>query len=194
MLLQCHVSELARDKILFSVWCRAWNKLQDIYRPSNSSNLFPPPEDPIVKFHVEQMVSRLIHIQRVDQDSEGTDQPTRSELCHQESPPVALVLSASEISKALDALYPKPAQLPTPFDSFLNSSATTFAAQYAQANKTSRDGFRERHSLSALAPSQTHHYSTADLQNSFRTSKIRASLNFEKLRRDLSTYNNESSS
>jgi hypothetical protein len=162
--------------------------VQDIYPLSDSLNLFSRSEDQHVKFRLEQMISRLIDIQRVERDSdqpEVTDRPARPQSSPHGNPPLALVLSSSEISKVLDALYPKPAQLSTPFDQFLNSSATAFAAQYSQTNKTSRDAFRERHSLSALDPSLMQNYPTAGLQNAFRTSRTGASGKFERLRKDL---------
>jgi hypothetical protein len=197
MLLQSHVSENARDKILFSVWCRAWNKVQDIYLPSDSSRTFPRSVDPHVRFHVEQMVSRLIDIQRLEQDSDSAVlaelRATKSQSNPLEIPPVVLVLSASEITRALETLYPKPAQPSTPFDPFLSSSATAFAAQYSQTNKTLRDAFRERRALSVLDPSLMEDYSTAGLHNTSRTSRTGASGHFEQLRKDMYMCNDSTS-
>ena len=189
MLLQSHVSEDARDKILFPVWCRAWTKVQDIYLPPGASSAFPRSIDSHVSLHVEQMVSKLIDIQRLEQSSEsvGLAEPPSTE--HRSSslndPSVVIVLSASEISRVLETLYPVPVQPSTPFDPFLNSSATAFAAQYSQTNKTSRDAFREKHPLSALDIGLMKDYSTASLHNISRTSRSGASAHFEQLRKEL---------
>src|SRR2546423_11963371 len=119
MLLQCQVNEMARDKILYSVWCHAWNKVEDIY-PRPSSIAFPRSIDEQVKFRLEQMVSRLIDIQRLEQDSNSAELPdqsaTRSRLGPLTDTSVVLVLSASEITRVLEALYPVPTQPSTPFD------------------------------------------------------------------------------
>jgi hypothetical protein len=188
MLLQSHVSENARGRILFPVWCRAWEKIQDIYPRPDQPHAFLRPIDERVKLHVERMVSKLDGIQRLEQDSassESKDHPTTkppSSLLN--GPPMVLVLSASEITRVLEVLYPIPAQPPTPFDPFLNSSATAFAAQYSHT-KPSRDTFRGRHSLSVLDLGLMNDYSTARLHHTSRTSRAGASGNFEQLRKEL---------
>src|SRR3954465_13993643 len=114
MLLQSHVSENARERILFPVWGRAWEKMQDIYPPPDPPNAFLRPIDEHVKFHVEQMVSRLIDIQHLKQDSgsaELKDNPaTKSQPSPPNGPPMVLVLSVSEITRVLETLYPIPTQ------------------------------------------------------------------------------------
>jgi hypothetical protein len=197
MLLQSHVSESARAKILFSVWSRAWNKVQDIYVPSNSASASPRTVDRQVTLHVERMVSRLIDIRRVEQDSDlagsAEESAMKSQSTPLEGPPVAIIVSTSEITRALETLYPKPAQHSTPFDPFLNSSATAFAAQYSQTNKSSRDAFRERHPLSVLDPGFMRDYSRASVHNITRTSRTGASGHFEQLRKDLYMCNDSTS-
>ena len=189
MLLQSHVSEIARDKILYPVWCRAWTKVQDIYLPPDSSSAFPGRIDEHVKFHVEQMVSRLIDIQRLEQDSNwaGLAEQAASKFRSNplNGPSVVLVLSASEITKVLETLYPVPTQLSTPFDPFLNSSATAFAAQYSQTNRPSRDAFHERRPFSVLDLGHMNDHSAVGLHNIPRTSRAGASGHFEQLRKDL---------
>src|SRR5436305_6692274 len=114
MLLQSHVSENARDRILFPVWCRAWEKIQDIYPRPDRPHAFVRPIDEHVKFQVEQMVSRLIDIQRLEQDSgsaKSKDHPaTKSPSSPLNGPSMVLVLSASEITRVFEALYPLPTQ------------------------------------------------------------------------------------
>src|SRR3984957_6712370 len=196
MLLQSHVSENAREKILFPVWCRAWEKIRDIYPPPDLSYAFPRPIDEHVKFHVEQMVSKLIDIQRLEQDSgsaKSKDHPaTKSRSSPLNGPSTVLVLSASEITRVLETLYPIPTQPSTPFDPFLNSSAAAFAAQYSHT-KTSRDAFRERHSLSVLDMGLMEDYSTARPHNISRTLRAGASGNFEQLRKELYMCNDSNS-
>jgi hypothetical protein len=196
MLLQSHVSENAREKILFPVWCRAWEKIRDIYPPPDLSHAFPRPIDKRVKLHVEQMVSRLIDIQRLEQGSgsaESKDHPaTKSRSSPLNGPSMVLVLSASEITKVLETLYPIPTQPSTPFDPFLSSSAAAFDAQYSHT-KTSRDAFRGRHSLSVLDMSLTKDYSTARPHNISRTLRAGASGNFEQLRKELYMCNDSNS-
>ena len=186
MLLQSHVSENARERILFPVWCRAWEKIQDIYPRPDRPHAFLRPIDEHVKFQVEQMVSRLIDIQRLEQDSSSAKSKSPSSPLN--GPPAVLVLSVSEITRVLEALYPIPTQPPTPFDPFLNSSATAFAAQYSHT-RPSRDAFRERHSLSVLDLDLMKDYSTARPHNIFRTSRVGASGNFEQLRKELFVCN-----
>jgi hypothetical protein len=192
MLLQSHVSENAREKILFPVWCRAWQKIQDIYpRPDRPRDSFRP-VDEHVKYHVEQMVSRLIDIQHLEQGSasaESKDHPaTESPSSPLHGPPMVLVLSVSEIARVLETLYPVPTQPPTPFDPFLNSSATAFAAQYSHT-KLSRDAFQERYSPSVLDVGLMGDYSTVRPHNISRTSGAGASGNFEQLRKELCMCN-----
>src|ERR1700733_13726346 len=174
MLLQSHVSENARGRILFPVWCRTWDKIQDIYPRPDQSHAFLRPIDEHVRFHVERMVSRLDGIQRLEQDSGSVaskDHPvTTSPSSPLNGPPMVLVLSASEITRVLETLYPIPTQPPTPFAPFLNSSATAFAAQYSHT-KPSRDTFRGRHSLSVLDLGLMNDYSTARLHHTSRTSR-----------------------
>src|SRR5271156_7078566 len=193
MLLQSHVSENAREKILFPVWCRAWEKIRDIHPPPDLPHAFLRPIDEHVKFHVEQMVSKLIEIQRLKQDpgsAESKDHPaTKSRSTPLNGPSAVLVLSVSEITRVLETLYPIPTQPSTPFDPFLNSSANAFAAQYSHT-KTSRDAFRERHSLSVLDMGLMKDYSTHNIS---RTPRPGASGNFEQLRKELSMCNDSNS-
>ena len=122
---------------------------------------------PPMQAHLEQMVSCLIEIRL------GKDPSTRTPALN----PGCLVLSVSDILLLVDMLVPQPPPNPTPWDPFLNSSATTFAAQYRQCLP----------SLSKIFPGE-HPQASGPAQNSLPISQSSATALVRKLdqvRRDL---------
>ena len=130
MLLHSHVSSSAREEILPRIWGCALAKLDEVYAPERSR--LP---DPQVRYHVDAMVAKLVDIEVVAKGQAA------AEVSSDETSPhvpldTALVLCAPDIMTVLDTLYPKPTQSSTPFDPFLSSSATAFAAQYSQTHNS----------------------------------------------------------
>ena len=88
---------------------------------------------PTMRTQLEQMVSCLIEIKvespsRIAQDSGFRTSSSAPAIVH----PSCLTLSVSDVLLLIDMLVPQPPPNPTPWDPFLNSSATAFAAQYRQ--------------------------------------------------------------
>ena len=128
--------------------------------------------------HLEQMVSCLIDIKVEARNQKTIDLGSEvSSTTLIISKPGCLVLSISDILLLVDLLIPQPPPNPTPWDPFLHSSATAFAAQYRQGLPP----------LSKIFPAEHPH--TAGLaQNSLPINQASATAlirKFDQVRRDL---------
>jgi hypothetical protein len=131
-----------------------------------------------MRAQLERMVARFIEI-RVQSPVSKTVDLGSPDLC---SPPAivhpgCLTLSISDVLLLIDMLVPQPPPNPTPWDPFLNSSATAFAAQYRQGLPP----------LSKIFPSDQSH-SSGSAQSSLPISQSSATAlvrKFDQIRRDL---------
>lgn len=136
MLLKFHVSESARQHILYELWFRICSRVADMFTeqsvpfppsPNNLTNLSHSPAqpiDPTFRYYVEVMIGTIDEAEILNPYENPTHTPQNLE----NSADISITICMSEIVQVLDALSPQLMYSTSAYDVVMSSSMSAFHA------------------------------------------------------------------